>query len=252
MSGLVKNCIKTVLESDLGFEYEIVVVDNNSKDGVAQLLKEQFPNVKLIESDKNLGMGGGNNIGMREANGEYILILNPDIHLFPDSIKQMIEHIESNPEIGLLAPKLLNPDKTLQHTCYRWHNFWTPVFRRTALSKFSFARRELRRFLMEDWDHENTQEVDWIQGSCCLVSRKVVEEVGYFDERFFMYFEDTDLCRRIKNGGYKNIYFPSSQVIHFHRRQSADSNPFFNRLTRTHIISWIKYSHKWRKSKQSA
>ena len=128
MSGLVKNCIKTVLESDLGFEYEIVVVDNNSKDGVAQLLKEQFPNVKLIESDKNLGMGGGNNIGMREANGEYILILNPDIHLFPDSIKQMIEHIESNPEIGLLAPKLLNPDKTLQHACYRWHNFWTPVF----------------------------------------------------------------------------------------------------------------------------
>lgn len=252
MSGLVKNCIKTVFESDLNFDYEVIVVDNNSKDNLDQLLKESFPQVRFIQSPKNIGMGGGNNLGIKEANGEYVLILNPDIHLFRDSIKTMIEHLESRPEIGLIAPKLLNPDKSLQHTCYRWHNFWTPIYRRTALSQFSFARRELRRFLMEDWDHSTAQEVDWIQGSCFLLPKKVIDQVGHFDDKFFMYFEDTDLCRRIKKAGYQNVYFPNSEVIHFHRRQSADSNFLLNKMTRTHIVSWLKYMYKWRKTKQSA
>ena len=248
MKGLVKNCIKSVLESNFNLPYEIIVVDNASNDGIATLMKEKFPQVKFITSQKNIGMGGGNNIGIKQSTGKYVLILNPDIHVFPDSIQKLHDYIKERDEIGLISPKLLNPDRSLQHTCYRWHNLLTPIYRRTFFSKFKFAKRDISRFIMEDWDHLDTLEVDWIQGSCLLIPKHVLDKAGLFDEQYFMYFEDTDLCRRINKAGYKNSYHPHSEVIHFHRRQSADGNILFNKMTRTHIISWLKYMRKWKES----
>ncbi|MFH0779299.1 MAG: glycosyltransferase family 2 protein [Parcubacteria group bacterium] len=247
--GLVKNCLKSVLESEIDFPHEIIVVDNNSDDGVENLLKENFPQVKLFKMEKNVGMGAGNNIGIKNASGRHILILNPDIFLFADTIKKIYHYVKDRSDVGLVGPRLLNPDRTLQHTCYAFHKFWTPLFRRTPLGRFSFAENELNRFLMTDWDHNTNRPVDWIQGSCVLIPKKVLDEVGLFDERFFMYFEDTDLCRRIINAGYKNIYLADSEAIHFHGRQSAEGGYFkflFNKLTRIHIISWIKYMVKWK------
>ncbi|MBU1131784.1 glycosyltransferase family 2 protein [Patescibacteria group bacterium] len=247
MSGLIKNCIKTILESALDFSFEIIVVDNGSQDNIADMMKKNYSSVKLILSEKNRGMGAGNNLGIKEAKGKYILVMNPDIFVFKDSLKKLIEFIKQKPDIGLVAPRLLNPDRTLQYTCYRRHNFLTPLYRRTFFGKFSFGKREIDRFLMSDFDHASTREVDWIQGSCVLVPREVFDEVGLFDERFFMYFEDTDLCRRIKLAGYKNIYFAGAEVIHLHTRQSGGGmlQIFSNKLTRTHILSWLKYWYKW-------
>jgi GT2 family glycosyltransferase len=249
MRGLVKNCIKAILESDLAVEYEIIVVDNGSDDGVEEMLKEKFPQVKFIQNGKNLGMGAGNNAGIRQAPGDYIAILNPDIFVFPDALSRLLNYLKANNHVGLAAPKLLNPDRTLQLTCYRWHRLWTPFFRRTFLSRLPFAKEELSRFLMDDWDHQTTREVDWIQGSCWLLPKKIFNEVGLFDERFFMYFEDTDFCRRIHQAGYKVVYLAEAEVVHLHRRQSADgglNNIFTNRLTRIHVKSWLKYIWKWR------
>lgn len=250
MKGLVKNCIKALLESNIPVPYEIIVVDNDSNDGIEEMLKKKFPDVKFIQSGRNLGMGGGNNVGIRVSLGKYVLIMNPDIFVFRDSIKRLYDYIKDRSDVGLVAPKLLNPDKSLQHTCYRWHNFWTPIYRRTFLGNFEFARKELDRFLMMEWDHNTTREVDWIQGSCLMIPKKVFDEVGLFDEEFFMYFEDTDLCRRISRAGYKIAYLADSEVIHLHRRQSADgglAKVIFNKLTRIHIESWLRYMWKWRK-----
>jgi len=254
MKNLVKNCIKSILESELDVPYEIIVVDNNSKDGIKEMLDENFPQVKFIQSDKNLGMGGGNNLGIKASQGKYVLISNADIFVFPNSIAKLYDFLKEKPNVGLVAPKLLNPDRTLQHTCYRWHNFWTPIYRRTPLRKLDWAKQELDRFLMKDWDHGTIKEVDWIQGSCILLPRRVFKQVGLFDERFFMYFEDTDLCRRIKQAGLKNVYLPEAEVIHLHRRQSADGklNIVFNKMTRTHIVSWLKYMRKYQKSNISS
>lgn len=258
MRGLIKNCLKAILESEINVEYEIIVVDNNSGDGIEEFLKERFPQaclpelqrrqVKFIQTGKNLGMGGGNNAGIRAAEGKYVLILNPDIFVFQNSLQKMLDYAKTHDELGALAPRLLNPDRSVQETCYRWHKIYTPIFRRTFLGCTSFGKKELKRFLMSDWDHASTREVDWIQGSCLLIPKKVLNEVGLFDERFFMYFEDTDLCRRIQNAGYKNIYLADAEVIHLHRRQSADGGLLkiiFNKLTRTHIKSWLKYVWKW-------
>ena len=248
MRGLVKNCLKAIFESVVNFPFEVIVVDNDSRDEVEQLIQTRFPQVKFIQTGANLGMGGGNNVGIRAAQGKYILILNPDIIVFPDSFQKLYDFIESRPDAGLVSPRLLNPDKTLQHTCYRWHRLITPLCRRTFVGKTSFGRKELERFLYLDWDHATTREVDWIQGSFFLLPKVVLDKVGLFDDRYFMYFEDTDLCRRVWQAGFKVIYCAAAEVIHLHRKQSADGGLFAlltNKLTRIHVRSWVRYMKKW-------
>lgn len=252
MRGLVKNCLKAIFESQVSVSYEVIVVDNNSNDGVEQLIKEQFPQVIFIQTGRNDGMGAGNNAGIKVAQGNYILIMNPDIFVYPGSIQKMYDYIKDRADVGLVAPRLLNADGTLQYSCYRWYGYLTPLFRRTFLGNLKFAKRDVDKFLMLDWDHASNREVDWIQGSCWFVPKKVFDIVGLFDESFFMYFEDTDLCRRIHNEKYKIVYLAQAEVLHLHRRQSADNNLWgviTNKLTRTHIKSWFKYLWKWRKRK---
>lgn len=251
MKRLVKNCIRAIQEARFSLPYEIIVVDNNSEDGIEQMMKEQFPKIKLIVSKKNLGMGGGNNLGIKEASGRYILIMNPDIYVFPNSIETLYNYIKDKEKVGLVSPRLLNPDKTLQHTCYRWHKKLTPLFRRTFIGNLNFAQKQLADFLMKDFDHLSVREVDWCQGSCCLIPKKVFDQVGLFDERFFMYFEDTDLCRRIWQAGFKVVYHGETEVIHMHMKMSRGGffKIFTNKLTREHIKSWIRYSLKYKNSK---
>jgi len=254
MKGLVKNCLKSILESKISVPYEIIVVDNDSCDGVGAMIKEKFSAVKFIQTGNNLGMGAGNNAGIRAASGRYVLIMNPDIFVYADSIQSMYDYIKVRSDVGLVAPRLLNPDQSLQYSCYRWYNYLTPLYRRTFLGRFNFAQKDIARFLMQDWDHATTREVDWIQGSCWLVPKKVFDEVGVFDEDFFMYFEDTDLCHRIHNAKYKIVYLATSEVLHLHRRQSADNQllgVMLNKLTRIHIYSWLRYLWKWRKKNKS-
>ena len=250
MKGLVKNCLKTIYEQSFDFDFEIIVVDNASKDKIEEELKDNHRKVRFVKAKRNNGFGSGINLGLNEVKGEYVLILNPDIHLLQGSVEKMLNYLKQNKKVGLVAPKLLNPDRTLQYTCYKWHNFWTPIYRRTFLGKLPWAKKDLDEFLMMDWDHNETRTVDWVQGSCMLIPKAVLDKVGHFDERFFMYFEDTDLCRRIKLAEYAITYLAQAEVIHFHRRQSAEGGVFsilFNKMTRTHIFSWLKYFYKWRK-----
>ena len=252
--GLIKNCVKALLESEANFPYEIIVVDNDSRDGIEDLMKDRFPQVRFIQTGSNLGMGGGNNVGIKNAQGKHVMVMNPDIFVFKDSLQKLVDHINNEPEIGLIAPRLLNPDRTLQYTCYRWHKLLTPMYRRTFLGKLPWAKKELDRFLMTDWDHNDTREVDWIQGSCWVSPKEVLDKVGAFDDRYFMYFEDTDLCRKIKQAGHQVVYHPAVEVVHLHRRQSADQGglrSIFSKLTRIHIYSWMKYMLKWRKARNT-
>ncbi|OGF30946.1 hypothetical protein A2223_02160 [Candidatus Falkowbacteria bacterium RIFOXYA2_FULL_35_8] len=247
---LVGNCIRQIRASKIEVPYEIIVVDNDSNDGIVQMMAEEFKGIKFILATKNLGMGPGNNLGIKASEGEYVIILNPDIYVAEETIQRMYDYIKDKPEIGFLAPRLLNPDGSLQYTCYRWYKFLTPLYRRTVLGKIKSIQKELDYFLMKDVDHEKIQEVDWCQGSCFLVPKRIWQQVGGFDERFFMYFEDTDLCRRIRNKDFKVIYHGEITAIHMHMKMSQGGifQIFSNKLTRQHIHSWLKYSLKHRKS----
>lgn len=240
----IKKCLESILLADLSsLNWELIVVENDSGDDLNDLIFD-FKNAKLIKSDKNLGMGGGNNLGIKVAQGEFILILNPDTEIKPTAIKTLFNYIKENKDVYIVGPKLLNPDLSLQHSCSYFPRPWTPIFRRTFIGKF--FQKHLDWFLMKDFDHKSTREVDWLMGSCLLIRGN---DFDGFDERFFMYFEDIDVCRRAWHYGKKVVYHPEAEVIHHHARESA-KKPWYlgvikSKLTREHIKSWFRYFLKW-------
>ncbi len=239
-------CLDSLKNADWGgFLHETIVVDNASGNGDAKAIASAFPEVRIIVSEKNLGMGGGNNLGVRSASGRYLLILNPDTLIKSDAIPKMVAYLDAHQDVGLVGPKLLNSDGTLQYSCLRFPKFHTPILRRTFFG--GLAGEHLNEFLMKDYDHKEVREVDWVMGSCLMIKREIADKDGFlFDEKYFMYFEDTDLCRRIKKKhGMKVIYLPEAAVVHDHARQSADKPwyiaPLTDKLTREHLKSWFKY-----------
>lgn len=237
------NCLRSIETSDLsGLSFEVVVVENNSGDKLIPLINE-FPFARLINSNKNLGMGGGNNLGIKYSTGELILVSNPDIVFKPQSIKILVEQFKKDSNIGLIGPKLLNPDGTLQYSCARFPRWYMPILRRTFLG--NYFKKSLEDFSMRKFNHQSNLAVDWLFGACLLVDRKDIKKQKLFDERFFMYFEDTDLCRRIWKSKKTVLYCADSEVYHDHQRESANKNILSNRILRTHIYSWWKYFLKW-------
>ncbi len=237
-------CIESLKADDLsGLVHEIIVIDNNSERDLQEELLSKYPTVNFIQSDKNLGMGGGNNLGIKHAQGDYVLILNPDVYVRPGAVKKLYNYINNLEDVGLVAPKLLNPDGSIQYSCFRDYKFLTPLYRRTFLGRFK--KKHLDNFLMKDFDRSEIRDVDWIMGSCLLAKRDVLLELNGFNEKFFMYFEDTDLCRRLRRKGYRVVFYPHAEAVHDHARDSAKQiwflAPFKNRLAREHIKSWLKY-----------
>ncbi len=246
--GLLKECLKGIKLVQPKLNYEIIVVDNASGDGAPVLMAENFPEIPFIASEKNLGYAGGNNLGIKKSAGRYVMIMNPDIIVFEDALEKLVKFLDSHPEIGIVVPKLLNPDRSLQYSCYRFPDFWEPVYRRTPLGKLDFAKKKLDKYFMKDFDHNSVKEVDWLLGGCLLIRREALEQVGFLDERYFAYFDDVDLCRSMWEKKWKVVYDPEVSVIHFHRRESAEGNwwsSVFKKVTRIHLSSWLKYFKKW-------
>lgn len=252
--GFTLNCLRSVKEADMaGLSREIIVVDNGSEDNTPAIVRWQHPDVKVIELPVNLGMGSGNNLGFASATGRYLVVMNPDTIAMPDTFKKMVKYMDEHPAVGVLGPKQFNPDKSVQDSCYRWHGILTPFYRRTFLGRTSWGRRDIARFLMTDFDKDSTREVDWLLGSFLIVRAEALKQVGGFDEQFFLYFEDTDWCRRFHQAGWGVVYFPEAEVIHNHSRLSAKTpwyKFFTSQPTRVHIWSWIKYLLKWGVSRQ--
>jgi len=248
--GLTLNCIKSIEEADwTGLRYEIIVVDNNSDDSIGAILNWQDPEVKFIQNKANLGMGEGNNVGIRQALGDYVVIMNPDTLVFRDTFRQLYDFLQANPKVGVAGPKQFNPDRTVQDSCFRWHFTLTPLYRRTPLGNLPKAKADLDRFLMKDYNKISWRPVDWLLGSFLFCRASALKQVGLFDKRFFMYFEDTDLCRRFWAKDWQVVYYPDARIIHNHVRQSAQEPWYrflYNRASRIHIISWLKYLKKWK------
>ncbi len=247
--NMVKECLRGIRLASPRLNYECIVVDNASGDGIEKVMRQEFPEVKFLAAPANLGYAAGTNVGIRASQGRYILIMNPDIAVFPDTIENLVKYMDENPEVGIAGPKLLNPDRTVQCSVYRFPRRITPVYRRTPLGRTEAGKREVERYLMKDCGRDSAQYVDWLLGACLIVRREALEKVGLFDERFFLYFEDTDWCRRFWEAGWKVAFAPSSAMVHFHRRESADSPLFaslFKKTTQAHILSGIKYFFKYR------
>ena len=248
-------CLDSIIISDLGdLTSEIILVDNNSGDHLSDLINlfGAKVNLKLINSQTNLGMGGGNNLGINAALGKYILILNPDTIVKDRALLTLLDYLRNNQSVALVGPKLLNSDGSLQSSCSHFPIFFMPILRRTFLGDYFKKIRD--NFTMNDFDHNSIKAVDWLMGSCLMFKKEIILKDGnifkpFFDKRYFMYFEDIDLCRQIWAHGFQVVYNPEAILIHDHRRESAQ-HPwylaiFLDKLSRRHVESWLKYFIKW-------
>ena len=247
--ALTKACLESILKQDLPRETEIIIVDNNSSDESVTFLRSDFPEARVIVNKTNIGLAGGVNIGLKEAKGEYKLILNPDIIVLPGALKTLTTFMDAHPRVGVSGGKLISPNGLLQYSCYRFYRLITIIYRRTWLGRTKTGQQEIRRFLMKDFDHQSVRDVDWLMGACLMVRSSALDKVGGMDELFFLYFEDVDWCRRFWEKGYRVTYVPSAQFSHYHQRSSEQASVIgllFNRAARHHIFSAIKYFWKYR------
>ncbi|PIR55561.1 hypothetical protein COU74_00280 [Candidatus Peregrinibacteria bacterium CG10_big_fil_rev_8_21_14_0_10_36_19] len=246
-----KMCVEAFYRGKMNFDFEFIAVDNNSNDPISlgyldKAEKEGL--IKLIRSPKNIGFGGGNNLGAKEAKAKYVLILNPDIFVNEDSIQKMVDYMDGHKDVGILGPKLVYPDGVVQDSCRRNMSFIDLIIKRTFLSKLPWFKKRVDRYTMEDFKHNKVKEVDLLVGACFIIPRDVYEKVGGFDERYFLFMEDFDLCREIAKLGKKVVYFPHTEVTHNHKRLSGGN--LFGLLKKKvfwiHVSSAIKYFLKWR------
>lgn len=211
---LLRACLHSIAEFLAADQVQVIVVDNRSRDGSAEMVAREFPQVLLIESGDNLGFSRANNLGLAKAIGRYILFLNPDTLFIDGSLVPCWQFAEEHPEAGLIGCRLLNGDGSLQKGSFISPGLFATLFINLGLHVFLPATRRRRLFLC-DKDYEHNQKIDWMRGAFMLIERNKLERIGYFDEHLFMYAEDLDLCLRARQAGWQNYYFAGSRIVHY-------------------------------------
>lgn len=246
--GHLRQGLRYLKTSSFPFELEVIVVDNGSGDNSAAVTAKEYPSAVYIGLPKNRGYSTGNNVGLRQATGDYIMILNPDTSIVPGAIEELIKYLDEHSRVGIVAPKLINPDGSTQLSGALFQSFWIPLWRRSWLGNMPGPKQQLKRFFIQDWDRTTSRAVGWALGACFMIRRSAMNEIGYFDESFFLYFEDVDYCRRMWTKNWEVHYVASAEIIHYLSRTSA-VNPgvsgILSYATRIHIRSWLKYTAKY-------
>jgi GT2 family glycosyltransferase len=247
---LLELCIKSIQKSIGGnINYEIIVADSETDEPTYDLMREKFSEIIFLDNKENQGFGRLVNKGLKKAMGKYLFIINHDIIIKNDAIEKLLQYIKNNNTVGLVGPRLINFDNSLQNSAFRFYKWRTILYRRTFLGKFSFAKKHLDKFLLkEELKDDKIVEVDWVMGSAMMTSAKAVSKVGLFDKRFFMYFDDVDWCWRFWEAGYKVVYNPTVTVAHYHGKASLNKNAleaiFVNKYSRIHIDSALNFFRK--------
>ena len=220
-----EGALRTVLEASAGLSVEVLVVDNASRDGSADMIAAKFPQVDLIRNPRNVGFSAGNNVALRRVRGRYVLLLNTDTIVRRDTLRRMVEFMDAHPEAGAVGCKILNPDGTLQLDSRR--GLPTPMTsfcKMSGLSRIFPKSRRLAHYNMTYLDPDEIHEVEVLSGSCMMVRKEAMDQVGLLDEDYFMYGEDIDWCYRLGAAGWKIYYLPTTEIIHF-RGESGRSDP---------------------------
>lgn len=212
---LLKQCLNSIFQNMENLKVEIIVVDNASHDGSAQMIAEEYPDVVLIANKENAGFAKANNQALMRSHGDYLLLLNPDTIMRPGNLNAAVRQIQVNPKIGILGCKTLNPDLTLQPSVRKFPTFWPIFLILTKIAKILPRLKALNEYFAVDFDYSLSQPVDQVAGSYMLITRRLIDEVGLFDENFFYWFEEVDLCQRAYDGGWLVYYDQKPEVIHY-------------------------------------
>jgi N-acetylglucosaminyl-diphospho-decaprenol L-rhamnosyltransferase len=240
---LLAACLASLDEHLRGVEHEVCVVDNASTDGSADLVREQFPRVRLLVEPRNRGFAAAVNAAMEATSGRYVCWLNPDARLLGGGMSEVLEYLEAHERVGIAGPQLVNADGSVQHSFRSFPSYATALFNRNSLLTRLFPRnRFTRRYLLTDLDRNAVQETDWVSGAC-LIHRRAL---GTLDDRFFLYMEDIDFCLRARAAGWGIVYHPALRVLH-HIGGSSRRVPV-RRVVALHRSIWRYYAKHFRRN----
>jgi len=224
---------------------EVIVIDNNSKVCPWERIKSiGIQDLKFIANKKNLGLSKAVNQGIKLSSGKYILILNPDIRVKKGALEKMIGFLEENPKVGLIGPKLVYADESIQYSARRYPCFLDLFLNRSVFKKTKWAQNRLNRYFLKDKDLTKPCPVPWVLGAALMVRKEAIKEVGLMDERFFLYFEDVDWAYRFWQKGWEVWYFPYAEMVHFYQRLSDKGSiilSLFSPLFWIHLSSAFKF-----------
>ncbi len=207
--------------------YEVIVIDNGSTDDTIRMLQDDYPAARLTQNGRNEGFTRPINQALAQSRGRYMLVLNPDTIILPGALNELVSYMDAHPEVGVCGPKVLNRDGSLQKACRRGVSRpWAAFSYFSGLSSLFPHSKLFGGYLLNYLDEDTIHEVDGVSGSCMLIRRAVVEQVGMFDERFFAYQEDADFCFQVKKAGWKVVYLPSAQIVHFGGQGGSRVQPY--------------------------
>ncbi len=211
----LRQCLQSLAENT-ALEYEVIIVDNGSQDRVVEMVEQEFPGVRLMQNQSNEGFTKPMNQAMRAGTGRYLCQLNPDTLILPGAIDRLVDFMDTHPEVGICGPKVLNRDLTLQKPCRRGESRpWAVISYFTGLARLFPESPLFGQYLMSYLDEDQIHPVAGVSGSCMLIRKEVVEQIGYLDELFFAYQEDADYCLRARQAGWEVYYMPEAQIIHY-------------------------------------
>lgn len=237
----LRECLRSLLKQDFDEGLSIWVVDNGSSDGSPEMVLREFPQADLVWNTTNHGYARACNQGIRHTCEPYILILNSDTKLSSDTVREISNFFDSNAEAGIVGPRILNPDGTIQYSCRKFPSI-KEAFMHAFVGLFLASNRYSAEYKEMDWSHDSVKEVDWVSGAAMALRRSFVEEVGAFDEGYFMYVEDVDICHRAWDGGWKVYYLPRGDVVH-HVAMTTRSTSI--RALFYHHVSMLRFHSKF-------
>lgn len=239
---LVRQCLVALEAERVSLELDVTVVDNASGDGSSELVETQFPWVQLIRNQRNVGFGAAHNQVLRVAKGRYWLVLNSDAVPSPGSVRTLVEFMDANPSVAVAGPKLRYPDGSVQPSRRRFPTTATLFLESTQLERFWPRNAVLRRYYVQDRSDAEPQDVDWLVGACLCIRAAAASRVGLFDDRFFMYSEELDWCRRFRDDGWRVSYVPSAEVVHL---EAGSSRADLAARDQRFQASKLAYAAKW-------
>lgn len=233
---IVRECLESLRGYAKDSNTEIIVVDNASSDGTPKLIEEHFSHVRLCQNDKNIGFAGGNNIGIKLSTGKYIGLVNSDVVVPPGCLEKLIQYMEQHSDIGMLGPKMLLQDGTIGQSCMRFPSPWNWFCHALAVDRLFPKSGILGGFLMRDFLYDRMIDVDVLTGWFWMVRREALDQVGLLDERFFMYGEDIDWSKRFHEAGWRVVFYPEAEAVHYCGASSSNApTRFYVEMNRANI-----------------
>ncbi|MHC4416217.1 MAG: glycosyltransferase family 2 protein [Planctomycetota bacterium] len=211
---VVRECLESVFANLGSLSAEVIVIDNASSDGSAELIAGAFPQVRLVANHINRGFAAANNQGLRVAKGRYVLLLNPDTVVLPDALQRTLDHAESHPTAGIIGCQVWESPQSVQRTCFRFPSPLNTLLWVTGASAWLSRSRIAGRAAYGPWQRESERDVDVVSGMFMLVRREAIDEVGLMDESFFVFAEEADWCRRFRNAGWRCVFAPVGRILH--------------------------------------